>query len=341
MIMIRVFWSFIFNLLLLVTFTGCKNDPLKVDISKTDLEVEVQRFDRELFTLDLDTIDDAVSEFYSRYGDFFDVFNVHVINIGPASQRHYGSYLSMFIHDPANREVYDYTQEVFRDQDLNEINSVLTDGFKRYSYHFPDLNVPAVIGYVSRFNHKLFTVGDYIGLGLDQYLGEDCAYYDMLGTPKYMQYNMHPGKIPSDVVHVWGSALFPYNDSVDNLINRMIYNGLLLYFTDALLPRMADDLKIGFTPDQMKFCRNNEKQMWTYLVEHQLLFTTDPLEIRKLTEDAPTTYYFPSESPGRAVVWLGWKIVREYARRNPGLTVAEIVSEHDYQKILRGSRYNP
>jgi hypothetical protein len=339
--MIRIFWSLIINLLLLVTFTGCKNDSLKVDISKIDMEVEVQRFDRELFMVDLDTIDEAVSVFYDRYGDFFDVFNVHVINIGPASQRHYGSYLSMFINDPANREVYDYTQEVFRDQDIEEINRVLTDGFKRYSYHFPDQVVPGIIGYVSRFNHKLFTVGDYIGLGLDQYLGRDCKYYDMLGTPKYMQYNMHPGKIPSDVVHVWGSALFPYSDSIDNLINRMVYNGLLLYFTDAMLPGMADELKIGFTSDQMKFCRNNEKQMWTYLVEHQLLFSTDPLEIRKLTEDAPTTYYFPSESPGRAVVWLGWKIVREYARRNPDLSVSEIVSEQDYQKILRGSGYNP
>lgn len=339
MIRIRIFWAFIFHLLLLITFTGCKNDPLKVDISEIDLEVEVQRFDRELFTVDFDTIDDAVSEFYDRYGDFFDAFNVHVINIGPASHRHYESYLSMFVNDPGNRDVYDSTQKVFRDMD--GINSALTDGFKRYRYHFPGLTVPGIIGYVSRFNHKLFTVGDYVGVGLDQYLGRDCEYYDMLGTPKYMQYNMHPGKIPSDVVHVWATAIFSFNDSIDNLINRMVYNGLLLYFTDALLPGMPDELKIGFTPEQMEFCRSNEKQMWTYLVEHQLLFTTDPLEIRKLTEDAPTTYYFPPESPGRAVLWLGWKIVREYARRNPGLSVSEIVSEQDYQKILRGSRYNP
>lgn len=337
--MIRIFWAFIINLLLLVTFTGCKNDPMKVDISEIDLEIEVQRFDKVLFTVDFDTIDHAVSVFYDRYGDFFDVFNVHVINIGPASQRYYGSYLSMFVNDPANREVYDYTQEVFKDMD--GIDSELTDGFKRYKHHFPDLTVPEIIGYVSRFNHKLFTVGDFIGVGLDQYLGQDCKYYDMLGTPKYIQHNMHPGKIPSDVVHVWGSAMFPYNDSIDNVVNKMIYNGLLLYFTDALLPGMADELKIGFTTDQMIFCRSNERQMWTYLVEHQLLFSTDPLEIRKLTDDAPTTYYFPSESPGRAAVWLGWEIVREYARRNPGLSVSEIVSEQDYQKILRGSGYNP
>ncbi|MEX0988337.1 MAG: hypothetical protein WD052_12745 [Bacteroidales bacterium] len=337
--MIRSFRFFIFNLLLLVTFTGCKNDPLHVDISDTDLQVEIQRFDREVFNLNFDEIDQAISGFYDKYGDFYDVYNVHVINIGPASQKYYGSYLSMFVNDPDNYSVYEYTQEIFPDLTDSEVE--LTAAFKRYHYHFPDSAVPEIVGYVSRFNHKLFTVENYIGLGLDQYLGRNCKFYDMLRTPRYMQYNMHPGKIPSDVVHVWGTAKFPYNDSIDNVLNRLVYNGLLLYFTDALLPDMADSLKIGFSPDQLRFCQKHEKEMWTYLVEHKLLFSTDLLEIRKLTDDAPTTYYFPGESPGRAAVWLGWQIVREYARRNPELSVAEIVSEQDYQKILRIAKYNP
>ncbi len=337
--MIKFIRFIIINLILLVTFTACKNDPLKVDISGIDHETRIERFDRELFTMDFDTLDEAIPYFYQQYGDFFDVFNVHVINIGPASQKFYGAYLSMFINDPQNREVYDYTREIFAD--LDETNGMLTDAFKRYLFHFPDSTVPEVVGFVSRFNHKLFTVENYIGVGLDQYLGRDCPYYDMLATPKYLQYNMYPGKIPSDVAYVWATANFPYNDSIDNLLNRMIYQGQLLYFTDALLPGVADSIKIGFTPDQMKFCRNNEKQMWTYLVEHKLLFSTDPLTIKKLTEDAPTTYYFPGESPGRAAVWLGWNIVREYARRNPGLSVAEIMANDDYQEILRMARYNP
>ena len=337
--MIRFIRIIIINLLLLVTFTGCKNDLLKADISDIDLDLSIHRFDRELFTMNLDTLNNAVSTFYSKYEDFFDVFNVHVINIGAASQKYYGSYLSMFVNDPGNYEVYEYTQEVF--PDMLELEEVLSTAFKRYLYFFPDSTVPEIVAYVSRFNHKLFTVGKYVGLGLDQYLGRDCKYYDLLGTPEYMQYNMYPGKIPSDIVNVWGSANYSYNDSIDNVLNRMIYNGLLLYFSDALLPGMADSVKIGFSPDQLKFCRNNQKQMWTYLIEHKLLFLSDPLEIRKLTDDAPTTFYFPKESPGKAAVWIGWQIVREYARRNPDLSLALILGERDYQKILRESKYNP
>jgi hypothetical protein len=330
---------YIINVILLVTLAGCRHDPLDVDVSHMDLEIPIHRFDREIFTMDMDTVDAAIGLFYEEYGDFFDVYNVHVINIGPASQKYYGSYLSMFVNDPTNIAVYNDVQEVFGEMESTQAE--LTDAFRRYLVHFPDSAAPQVVTFVGGFNHKLVTVGQYIGIGLDQYLGRDYRFYDMLRNPEYMQYNQHPGKIPSDVALAWGAAKFPYNDSVDNVLNRMIYNGMLLYFTDALLPGMADSLKIGFHPGQMKWCRNNESQMWTYLVEHKLLFENDPLVMRKLTEAAPNTYYFTSESPGRAAVWLGWQIVREYMRRNTGTTVAGLMQMTDYQKILSGSKYRP
>ncbi|MCF8227129.1 MAG: hypothetical protein K9J30_14725 [Bacteroidales bacterium] len=335
----RLIYLFIINVMLLVTFTGCKNDSFDVDVSDIPLDLEIHRFDREVFTLDFDTIDGAIDDFYRRYGDFFDVFNVHIINIGPASQRYYGSYLSMFVNDPQNIDVFEYAQEVFRE--TGAIEKELTDAFRRYLHHFPDSTAPTVVAYIGGFNLKIFTVSNYIGIGLDRYLGRDCRFYDMMGMPQYLQYNMHRGKIPSDAVHVWGSSRFPYDDSANNVLSKMIHGGQLMYFTDALLPGMEDSLKIGFSPDQMKFCKNNEKQMWTYLIEHDLLFSSDQLVISKLTEEAPSTYYFPDESPGRAAVWIGWQIVREYASRNPGLSLSDIMHEDDYQKILRESRYHP
>ena len=98
---------------------------------------------------------------------------------------------------------------------------------------------------------------------------------------------------------------------------------------------------MGFTEDQMKWCRNNEEQMWTHLVEEKLLFSNDPMNIRKLVEDAPNTQFFTPESPGRAAVWQGWQIVRDFAGRNPQLSVSQVMSQRDYQEVLRLSKYNP
>ena len=319
--------------------TGCKSHPLEVDISGIDLRVELERFDRELFALGQDTLDRAIDEMYLRYGDFFDVFNVHVIGIGQASSRRYPSYLSMFINDPTNREVYDYTEQVYASTQLLE--QELSDGFRHYLYHYPDSLPPRVVAYVSRFNQGLFTVDHFVGVGLDQYLGSDCSYYQQMGTPNYLVQKKEPARVPLEVMYAWATSIYPYNDSLDNVLSRMIWHGQLAWFVDAMFPEIDEMLKMGFTADQMKWCRNNEKQMWTHLVEEKLLFSSEPLNIRKLVEDAPYTSFYTSESPGRAAVWQGWQIVKAYSARFPKLTVHQIMSQRNYQALLRESRYNP
>jgi len=329
----------LFLLPLILMLSACRNKPLDVDVSGIDLNVKLERFDRDLFEIDQDTLDASIGTLYRKYGDFFDVFNVHVISIGQASSRRYSSYLSMFINDPTNREVYEYTGRIF--SSASEIEEELSDGFRHYLYHYPDSLSPRVVGYVSRFNQGLFTVGQFVGVGLDQYLGGDCDYYVQMGTPNYLVRKKEPARIPVDVMLAWATQLYPYNDSIDNVLARMIYHGQLSWFVGAMYPDLGEQMLMGFTADQMKWCRNNEEQMWTHLVEEKLLFSTDPMNIRKLVEDAPYTRFYTSESPGRAAVWQGWQIINAYAQRNPGLSVHQVMSQRNYQELLRLSRYDP
>jgi hypothetical protein len=331
--------NLIFIICLVAAVSGCRQNPFQVDISGIEAEVRIERFDRDLFLMDQDTIDRAIGAYYNRYGDFFDIFNVHIINIGQASARRYPTFLSMFINDPTNREVYEYTNQVF--DGMDEINEKLTTGFRHYLYHYPDSTPPRVVGYISRFNQGLFTVGSFIGLGLDQYLGSDCRFYEYMGIPQYLTMTKIPERIPIDVMYAWATQIYPYNDSLDNVLNRMIHQGMLAYFVDAMFPTLEDTLKMGFTTDQYTWCKNNEKQSWTYLVEEKLLFSTDPLVIRKLVENAPHTSYYTIESPGRAAVWQGRQIVRAFAEKNPGLSLHQVMTQRDYQEVLRQSRYNP
>ena len=116
------------------------------------------------------------------------------------------------------------------------IDQELTEGFKHYLYHYPDSTAPRVIAYVSRFNQGLLTVGNFVGVGLDQYLGAECKYYDQMGTPRYLLNNKRRDRIPVDVMHAYATRLYPYNDSLDNVLSRMIHHGQMLYFVDAMLP---------------------------------------------------------------------------------------------------------
>jgi len=114
-----------------------------------------------------------------------------------------------------------------------------------------------------------------------------------------------------------------------------------MYFVDAMMPDLADTLKIGFTRRQLDFCKKNEATMWTYLAEHKQLFTTDRMSIKRFMDDGPFTSAFTDESPGRAGVWIGWQIVRSYMKQNNKVKLANLMEMTDYQSILNKSGYQP
>lgn len=81
--------------------------------------------------------------------------------------------------------------------------------------------------------------------------------------------------------------------------------------------------------------------MWQYMIENNLLFSSDQLTRKKLTGEAPFTTYFTRESPGRAAVWIGFRIVESYMKNNRGVTPEDLMKERDTQVILSGARYSP
>jgi hypothetical protein len=324
---------------LLIILAGCKKDPYKVDISSEDLTIHIKRLEMDLFETDFDSIEASIPGFYNKYGDFFDLYNYKIINIGGADQTTYPEYLKIFLTDYLNYAVYKKTIETY--PDLDDLERELTLAFRYYHHYFPGKVIPEIITYISRFNQSVVTAQGIIGIGLDKYLGRGCDYYRQLGLNQYFILNMHREKIPSDCMMAWALSEYEYNDSVDNLLSNIVYNGQIMFFVKSMLPHQPDSLIMGFTGDEMNFCRNNEGRMWEYLIEHKLLFETNLTTIRKFTGPGPFTKDFTGESPARAAVWLGWRIVEAYSRNNPELGLKDIMEEQDYQKILTLSRYNP
>jgi len=152
---------------------------------------------------------------------------------------------------------------------------------------------------------------------------------------------MHPGKIPSDAFYGWMVAEFPYNNEKDNLLSQMIYKGRTMYGIKQLLPEINDTLLWGFSSDQLQFCIDNEKGMWEYLVENKLLFETEKFKVIQYANPAPFTKDFSQESPGRAALWLGYRIIESLAKHNRELMLQELMEESNYQRLLNLSRYNP
>jgi gliding motility-associated lipoprotein GldB len=323
----------------LIAGSCVQKDQFDIDTSDIEVNIEIQRLDKDLFELDPAKIEEETEYLINKYGEFFELYNGRIINLGSPYKKEFPELLTGFVTDYTMNKVYQETKQVF--PDLEPIEKEIEDGFKRYKYYFPEKLIPAVYSYIGGFNQSIVVADSIIGIGLDKYLGVECEFYNRLQTPNYLKQNMRPELIPVDVIKSWAITEFVYNDSMDNLVNNMIYHGKIQYLLDAVYPNIPDTLKFGFTGEQMRWCIANENQMWNYLIEEKLLFSTDYMLINKHINPAPFTSGYPNESPGRASVWLGWKIVQKYMQRNNDLTVHDLMFNNNYQEILSSSRYEP
>jgi len=313
----------------------------RVDVSAVKVNLEVKRLEKDIFSLDPDKIPASVPALKEKYGAFLQLFSL-AVNIGDVNDPSFGDFLVRFCTDKLNCEVYNAVIKEY--PDVDELTRDLTDAFRHYRFYFPSKNVPAVYTCLSGFNYSVFTSDSIAGIGLERYLGTKYDYYKRLQIYNYLAERMNRRNIVPDVMYGWASKEWDFTAmkySTDNVMTEMIHQGKLKYFEKCMLPEVNDSLIFGFLGPQMKFCRNNEGQMWQYIVEKNLLFSTDRFVIRKLTDEAPFTSFFSSESPGKAAVWIGFRIVESYMASNRDISLEKLMNDRDIQLILEKARYNP
>jgi hypothetical protein len=324
-----------------VTVSSCKKNHYKVNTSSITVNIEIKRLEKDLFTLNPDEVVASIPGLKKKYSGFLQIFSM-VINTGDINEPAFGDFLLRFCSDKQNNEVFDLTMKKY--PDVSPIENGLRDAFRHYLYYFPGRVVPGVYTCITGFNNSIITGDSALGISLDRYLGADCEYYPRLNIYKYISARMTPENIVPDCIYGWGASEWDFaalRYPADNVLAEIIHDGKLKYFEKCMLPDTPDDIIFGFTPEQMKFCRNNEGQMWQYIVENNLLFSTDQFNIRKLTGEAPFTTYFTKESPGRAAIWLGFRIVESYMMKNPGIKMEDMIKDTEVQSILEKARYSP
>jgi hypothetical protein len=306
-------------------------------LANINVSVEVQRLDQELFAVNPDSIEQQIPALQDKYGDFFTHYCESIISVGTPDDLDFVDNLAGFLRDEVAYESYQKTQAIFPSMDA--LNATLTKAFKRYKLNFPNDSLPQIIAYVSGFNESVMLTENAVGIGLDKFLGADYELYHELGFYAYLVRSMYPTKVPVDIVRSFAQGLYPYAAQQDELLNRMMWEGKLLYFTQQLLPETPDTALFGFSAAQLDLCRKNEAYMWLYLIENKLLFSTNAFTIAKFTQDRPFTQEFSREAPGKAANWLGYRIVRSYMKRNSEQTLAQLMLDTDYRRMLDGAGY--
>ena len=96
-------------------FAGCKDDPLDVDVSDIEVDIEIKRLDQDLFAYDFEEVCNHVPDMAAKYGDFFEVYNYSIIRLGGYNTKAYCTYLQDFVTDFMISEINEECLKVFED----------------------------------------------------------------------------------------------------------------------------------------------------------------------------------------------------------------------------------
>ncbi|MDX1667145.1 MAG: hypothetical protein R3350_07945 [Saprospiraceae bacterium] len=312
------------------------------DVSGIDVNVDLRRFEQDLFSIDTTRIGQELSALEERYPEFSAVYFDRILRSRQAPQGH-EEYVLGFIQHSGVRRLYDTVQTVY--PQMEEIHEDFQQAFRHFQYYFPWQSVPNVTTFISEYTIMAFIYGNNsLAVGLDFFLGEDYP---------YQRYNPQNTNFSSYLTrtfnrdHLVVKTLQPLVDELsgppsgDRLLDLMIHHGKKLYIMDRLLPLHPDSIIMEVKQEELAWLEENEIDIWAYFLNEDLLYSSDWQKIRKYIEYSPHSPGMPPEAPGRTASWLGWQIVRSYMKRQPEVDLQALIDVRDAQALLDESRYKP
>jgi hypothetical protein len=323
--------------------TGCKHDNLDIDTSKVVVEpIEFKRLDKDIFSLTPENSAQKMMGFQKKYSTFYTRYISAIVNNGGIVDSLYSQTLLRFINNKDINTAHADLIKTYSDNDIELLGDEMTEAVKRFKVFFPKRKTPKqFVTFMSGFQYNIVYVDSTLGIGLDMYLGNKSMFYSMMQLSNYRTRTMNKEHVLSDAIRGWVITEFDNADPVNNLLNHMIFYGKIFYTCDALLPKVQDSIKMGYTAAQMNYCNKNEKNLWGFFAKDNKLYENDLKLISEFTSDGPFTRAISKECPPRIAMWLGKQIVKSYMEHNDNVSLEDLMNEKDVQKILQKSKYKP
>ena len=243
------------------------------------------------------------------------------------------------MNNPLWRELYGEVQKKY--SNFEPEKEKIEEVFKRIKFYYPQTQSPKIVTliYEMDFNTKAIYADSLVLISLEMYLGKNHKFYEF---PEYQKQNFEQNQILPDIVSSFSAAKIPYPTD-KTLLSQMIFAGKELYVKDLLLPDYSDADKIGYTPEQIAFCNENESYVWRYFIEEKLLYSTDSKLGNRFINPAPFSKFYleiDNETPGRIGAWVGWQIVRAYMKNNESISLQRML-QTDAVELFTKSKYKP
>ena len=323
-IKMKQLFAFIFFGLILLS--SCHQQ--KVDVSTVTPPITIGHFDHAFFAMDSMNFTSDLQALKKDFPDFF------------RTDQDEAELKKRFL-DPQIRELYNAVDTSF--MDLSLLDDKIYHAFQHLYHYFPTHKPMRIHTWVSNFERldPILVSDQSLLISLDMYLGPDAHFYQT--APNYIKQGFDKKYLLTDMFSAYFSESLPLSDD-NSLLASMLHYGKIHYLTSLMLPDASEEMVMGYAPQKMSWCFENESDVWAYFIENKLLFSSMQENKRRFIEDAPFSKFnthFDRETPGRIGRWMGWNVIRSYMKANPEKSLIELMNELDAQKILRESRYKP
>jgi len=328
----------------LLAFNSCGSNKRKVKLNNDSWQkFKTIRLDQVL--LNANNIDEIHQQFI-KYPQLYQNFYANMIRAGkkedvlvsrlPISVK---SNLKSFVNDSTIRIFLAELQKEFPDFENYKIE--IAKGLNRceniFKYRYPKMKIGT---FFSLFNADVHEFDSIIWIGLDMYLGADNEVTKLLpneSLPQYIKDKMDKKYIVSDVLFGY-LMTHHYQYLGDDLLSKAISYGKIAYIMELILPDEQKENKFRYTEKELDWCQKNEKYIWQYIIDHELLYEKNPKKISYFFNPGPFTKNFGQDSPSNIGIWLGSRIIEDFAK-NSELNIQNILKEKNIQKLL--SSYDP
>jgi hypothetical protein len=337
---------------LLVLMVSCSDQKKKPDISHIKVSLQTERFEKELFSLDTTAnMPNQLTTLLQKYPEFFPIFLQYNMGLtrdmAPAEQlQTVRAFLRQF------RPLYDSAELGY--PNFSRIEDQLQTAFRYVKYYYPNYPVPKIITLVGPLNQlaKLnstyipdFIGKNFVGISLQFYLGKNFSVYHDPNyiadvVPEFRSRRFDREYIASDVMALVADDIHPDTSTTRPLIEQMIEKGKQWFLIDHFLPDAPDSIKTGYTGKQLRWCQENEGNIWGYISKNTDLYSIDPETIQNYIGEAPYTQGMPETSPGNIGQWTGWRILQQYAAKHPDQSLQQILATPS-NTIFQEAKYKP
>jgi len=329
----------IIALFLLFCLGACNSKDKAPDVSGIKVPLTQLHFEQDFFAIDTNQLEKSISALDKKYPGFTTVFLSNILALMPQTE---SADLKSFYR--AYQPLYKQSNAIFKEQEKQ--SQKIKEGLQYIKHYFPNYSLPtqliSFIGPINSFGSIL--TEDAIAIGLQLFMGKDHPLYTseegQALYPAYISRKFEPAYIPVSAMNNIVLDMYPEQLSGKPLIAQMVELGKRIYVVDHLLPALSDSLIIGYSSKQLEACMNNEKNIWSFFIQNDLLYKSDPQLVREYVTEGPFTQAFGKESPGNIGQFLGWQIVKNWMKKNKQVNFDSLMKKDPVQ-LFEEAKYKP